>query len=444
MKDGAPHLNSQPPNREHASVVVHGRYKLLRELGRGGFGSVYLAEDALLERHVAMKVMSGFGNMFTALTEVTLLASLPPHPNICPYQRTLTVDGSPAIIMPYAQEGSLSEAIHGLSTNPRRVIELALQAAAGLKQVHAFELIHGDIKPQNLLLFDHGRLAVADFGLALHNARAQHGRIGGTQAYLPSDSEDFEEFGRGADWYAWALTFIEASLGYRTWRRGADALESLEAAGALAADSSGLPVRLARLLRVRPQERENVAQELIHELGIAYVELTGVPAPVQPPLAARPKDVPTYIPGLHRFDLVGGAFGPIVLIVRSAAAMSKAGLDSSSVLAIRDESELPANQVSSLASSIVTYGRLVDVLLGAGHDDLKPLIAETWSEMGLAYEYLGDLPGAVEAQTEALRTLDQLSPGQDHDKINRKAIGIALRLAEAYSALGAFDQVRQL
>lgn len=421
--------------------MIYGRYRLIRELGHGGFGRVYLAEDTLLQHRVAVKVLSSFGNAFTALTEATLLASLPPHPNICPYQRTLTVQGSPVIIMPYAERGSLVKEVDALSANPSRIIAFALQAAAGLSQVHAFELIHGDVKPQNLLLFEGERLAVADFGLAMHISSARHGRVGGTEAYLPPDNHDPDSLGRGVDWYAWALTFIETFIGYRPWKRGADAIENLESTGVLRNHSSGdLLRRLTKLLRVPPSDREQVAYDLISEFSDKYCELTGTRAPEAPRPVPRPVDVSTYVPGLHRVDLAGAVFGPEALLLRSEVAISKAGLDSSGVRAIGSDAIPSSNRISSLASSVVTFGRLIDALAMLENSSLVPFIAEAWSQMGLAYAYLGNLPGAVEAQTEALNLFYQMSRDQTDANFNQKMAGISLRLADSLSASGEFQE----
>lgn len=436
-------MNSTPSERQSSTGVIQGRYKIIKELGHGGFGHVYLADDMLLQRKVAMKFLSGFGDTFRALTEVTLLASLPPHPNICSYQRTLTVHGAPVIVMPYAEQGSLAEVAPNLSSAPSSLVALALQAAAGLSQIHAFELIHGDVKPHNLLLFAEGRLAVADFGVSMHISAAQDGRLGGTEAYLPQNGDDFIRYGRGTDWYAFSLTFIEAFLGYRPWKRGGDAWASLNKIGALHRSDVGRFIRcLAQILQVSPSDREQAAQGLIGELKNLYYEEIGTSALEAPPLIQKPKEVSDYVPGLHRVDLAGPVWGPEILLMRVLGAVYRAGLDSNSLESIKNDESVPANRESSLAASIVTFGRIIDTLTMMNSSILVPYIADAWSEMGFAYSYLGDLTGAVQAQIEALSVLSSVSMIENDDDFNLKTVGIALRLADALSELGSYQEAR--
>jgi len=421
--------------------MVTGRYKLLGEIGRGGYGEVFLAEDMLLDRRVALKKLGNFGNMFTALKEIAVLACLPPHPNICPYQATATVNGSPVIITPYAPGGSLASCINDVADNPVRIIELALQSAFGLSQVHAFGLIHGDVKPQNLLIFGGWRLAIADFGLATHYSQGQRGRVGGTDAYLPPESDLFAAPDIGSDWYAWGLTFIEASIGRRPWRRGADAFESLKEYGVLD-DSTvgGIPRRLAKILTSPPSAREEVAMEIISELGAVYSETTGSPHPVPPLVTERPSEVSTYIPGFQRSDLGGRVHGPEVLLLRSIDAADKAGLNADSLLAIHDEPVPATNLTAYLAGAIVTLGRIADALAVAADQRLEPLMGDAWSEMGLAYSYLGDPVGSVWAQMQAFEIFGALALKLNDDGLSEKTAGMSMRLSQSLSAIGEYQK----
>jgi serine/threonine protein kinase len=433
-------VSTKLPEEKDLPIIVEGRYKILRELGRGGYGSVYLAEDMLLGKPVAMKLLAGFGNMFTALAEITSLVSLPLHPNICPYQGTLTVDGVPVIVMPYAPGGTLADASQGISGNTVRIVELALQAAFGLSQIHASELTHGDVKPQNLLIFEDWRLAVGDFGLALQQSQAQFGPIGGTDAYLPFDEIGSTDL-KGIDWYSWALTFIEVSIGQRQWQRGADAFAILNRNGVLETSSEvNVPRTLARLLVASSGARDEVARELVDELNAIYLELAGKPAPVPPPLVPRPQEISTYTPGFQRLDLAGPVFGPEVLLVRAISAARKEGLEVSTIDTVHPEIDSPSNRTAYLAGSIVTYGRIVDALGAMGNGSLQPLIADAWSEMGLAYTYLGDPLGAVWAHKEAFEVLDRPSADSDDEKLEQKTAGISLRLAGSLADIGEFEQ----
>ena len=157
----------QDPDR--VAAALGGRYRVERELGRGGMGVVYLAVDTQLGRRVAIKVLPPAVDPEHAerfLREVRVLSSLQ-HPHIVPlHDAGTTVDGLTWYSMPYVEGGSLRDRIaHGPLLAARMAIEILRDVASALDAAHAKGIIHRDVKPANMLLAD-DRALLADFGVA--------------------------------------------------------------------------------------------------------------------------------------------------------------------------------------------------------------------------------------------------------------------------------------
>lgn len=164
-----------------------GRYRVCHELGTGSFGTVYLAEDSELGRHVAIKVpkFSGVDSSRAGpfLDEARKSAALK-HPGIVTIYDSGHQDGQCYVVMEYVQGQPLDKAAQGEPLY--RVIEWLAEAAEAIHYAHKRGLVHRDLKPANILIDDDGRAHVADFGLAVHELE-QHGRAGevsGTPAFM--------------------------------------------------------------------------------------------------------------------------------------------------------------------------------------------------------------------------------------------------------------------
>ncbi|MEM6991372.1 MAG: tetratricopeptide repeat protein [Myxococcota bacterium] len=164
---------SEPPNI--------GRFTVRSLLGRGAHGSVYLAEDAELDRLVAVKLIAGKGVGATArerlVREAQALAKLK-HPNVLTIYEVGLADDRVFIAMEYAEAGTFGEWCRshppGSPGHFDALVDLAVAVGHGLAAAHAAGLVHRDIKPANILLGDDGRPRLADFGLAT----AVHGDAG--------------------------------------------------------------------------------------------------------------------------------------------------------------------------------------------------------------------------------------------------------------------------
>ncbi|MGH9069391.1 MAG: serine/threonine-protein kinase, partial [Acidimicrobiales bacterium] len=202
--------------------VVGGRYRLVRPIGSGASGHVFLAEDANLSRPVAIKMLhaalagdEGFLRRFRA--EAQAAASLN-HPHVMAVIDWGEDQDGPFLVLEHLGGGSLRDLLDtGRRLSPSQATAMGLEAARGLAYAHRRGLVHRDIKPANLLFDDEGRLAVADFGLARALAEAAWtepvGALIGTARYSSPEAAQGRSLDGRADLYALGLVLIEAVSG---------------------------------------------------------------------------------------------------------------------------------------------------------------------------------------------------------------------------------------
>jgi eukaryotic-like serine/threonine-protein kinase len=167
-----------------------GRYRVIRLLGQGKFGRVYLAHDEDLKRPVAIKVpnperISRPEDLETYLHEARILASLD-HPHIVPvYDVGRTDDGLCYVVSKYIEGSDLAAKIRHDRLGFRQSTELVAAVAEALHYAHIRGLVHRDVKPANILIDAFGKPSVADFGLALRDEDYGKGaRLAGTPSYM--------------------------------------------------------------------------------------------------------------------------------------------------------------------------------------------------------------------------------------------------------------------
>ena len=198
-----------------------GNYQLERELGQGGMGTVYLAKDSGLNRHVALKILRSdlgedpsFATKF--LDEVEVTASLA-HPNIIRVFTLGEQDGRLYLVMEHLDQPNLEDSMQARGKIPEKeVLEIGIGIASALQFAHEETgLIHRDIKPGNIL-FGRGNIPkLADFGLAAgaRSALGQQDEIWGTPYYVSPERLLREPEDIRSDIYSLGATLYHALAG---------------------------------------------------------------------------------------------------------------------------------------------------------------------------------------------------------------------------------------
>ncbi|OUC76576.1 serine/threonine-protein kinase, partial [Streptosporangium minutum] len=177
---------------------VAGRYRLLEPIGEGGMGVVWRAHDELLDRVVAVKEVRHRGIDEAARTEMNRrtirearTAGRLDHPSVIIVHDVVEEEGRPWIVMQMVRSRSLGEVVRTDGPlPPGRVASVGLQVLGALLAAHAAGVLHRDVKPENVLLADDGRVVLTDFGIASmtqETAITRTGGMVGTPAFLPPE-----------------------------------------------------------------------------------------------------------------------------------------------------------------------------------------------------------------------------------------------------------------
>jgi eukaryotic-like serine/threonine-protein kinase len=282
-----------------ASELNHslaGRYRIEREIGRGGMAVVYLAEDLKHARRVAIKVLDPeLARALGAerfLREIEIAARLS-HPRIVPLLDSGSAGGLLYYVMPYVEGESLRDRLDREQQLPvGEAVEIARQAAAALAYAHEHGIVHRDVKPENILLSG-GEAMVADFGIARAVAAAggtkltQSGLVVGTPLYMsPEQASGVGHPDARSDVYSLACVLYEMLAGEPPFAgRTAQAVTARklsESAPEVRAvrDSTPGPVAavVRRALARVPADRYRTAAELAEALRRAENEGAADPA----------------------------------------------------------------------------------------------------------------------------------------------------------------------
>nr|MBA2525885.1 serine/threonine protein kinase [Pyrinomonadaceae bacterium] len=153
-----------------ASGTKFGRYEIRSQIGAGGMGEVYLAEDIKLNRKVALKILtvdiaSNAERMNRFVQEARAAAALN-HPNIAHIYEIGEAENTNFIAMEFIEGETLREAIHRDKVDLRTLLKYLAQVADGLAKAHAAGIVHRDLKPDNIMISRDGYAKILDFGLA--------------------------------------------------------------------------------------------------------------------------------------------------------------------------------------------------------------------------------------------------------------------------------------
>ena len=271
--------------------VANDRYTVLRALGSGGFGEVFLARDEVLGREVALKVLhrrcvDDGGGIERFGREARSAASLS-HPNVVAVHDfgQDPVDGAPYIVMEYVPGVTLADVLEGEGAlAPGVAAAVALGVASGLEAAHRRGVIHRDVKPANVLLAGagaFGAVKVADFGVArvvAEDTLTEENAVVGTAHYLSPEQAMGRPAGPASDLYSLGVVLYEMLAGRRPFEaEGAESPLAVamrhvtEEPDPPSASNPEVPPALdalvMRLLAKDPEGRPASAAILAEELG---------------------------------------------------------------------------------------------------------------------------------------------------------------------------------
>ena len=233
VAEAAPHLLEDDHTLEPGTVL--GSYTVVREIGRGGMGRVYLASDARLGRTVALKALPPQLTREPAhrerLRREARAAAVLTHPGICTVYALEEFDGELYIATEFVEGHTLRDEI-GAGRRPSldAIVATARELASALASAHAKGITHRDLKPENVMRTQDGRIKMLDFGLARVEAvpggigatvtASLPGGIAGTPAYMAPEQIEGRIAGPAADVFAFGVLMYEWISGRHPFQAG--------------------------------------------------------------------------------------------------------------------------------------------------------------------------------------------------------------------------------
>jgi len=297
-EDSWAHIPATPSNNTPSSngtalparLVKH--YRIIEKLGAGGMGEVFLAEDTKLARKVAIKFLgpsfTGEDRARSRLMREARAAAALEHPNICAIYEINEDSEAAFIVMQYVAGETLQAKMRGKPLELREAIDIAAQVAEALAEAHSRNIIHRDIKPQNVIITPSGKVKVLDFGLAKvvqqgepADAEAQTqtllteaGFVMGTVPYMSPEQAKGESLDARSDLFSLGALFYECITGKPAFR-GSSSIDT--AAQVIHVDppppsqvAEGLPpdvdTIIAKALAKRVEARYQSAAEILIDL----------------------------------------------------------------------------------------------------------------------------------------------------------------------------------
>ncbi|GAA3422454.1 serine/threonine-protein kinase [Streptosporangium vulgare] len=307
----------------HSERVVAGRYRLLRELGRGGMGVVWEGYDTLLNRSVAVKEVLLPPNLSPAEHQVQLTrtsreartAARLNHRGIVAIYDVAEQDGRPWIVMELVRARGLDEV--GLLP-VHQVADIGRQVLSALRAAHEAGILHRDVKPSNILLDAEGRAVLSDFGIAViegDTSLTQTGMVTGSPSFLPPERATGTDAGPWSDLWALGATLYAALVGHGPFERR-DAISTLGALLTEEPDFGVVPLEMRAVLtgmlqrepahRLTAQQADALLAEVVNDPSAA-ARRTGETA-VR--VREEPRDTGWGVePRRHRTGGTGG-YGP--------------------------------------------------------------------------------------------------------------------------------------
>jgi eukaryotic-like serine/threonine-protein kinase len=209
------------PSSAMIGTVLSGRYRLEAKLGSGGMSTVYLARDQTLDRPVAVKVMhremSEQADQLERFRQEARSVAKFSHPNVVSVIDAGEDGGHPYIVFEYIEGETLKQRIsRNGALDPQEAIAYAIEIGRGLSVAHARNMVHRDIKPQNILIDHEGRAKLTDFGISRQleqDGMTATGRVLGTTDYVAPEQAMGHKVDPRTDIYSLGVVLYEMLVG---------------------------------------------------------------------------------------------------------------------------------------------------------------------------------------------------------------------------------------
>jgi eukaryotic-like serine/threonine-protein kinase len=203
-------------------TVLAGRYQVVAQLGKGGMGEVYRADDRRLGQPVALKflpaALAKHPDRLERLVDEVRIGRQVSHPNVCRLYDIVEADGDHFVVMEYVDGEDLASLLRRIGRLPAdKALEIARDICAGLAAAHDKGVIHRDLKPANVMVDGRGHARIADFGLATLADRGPTGQVWGTPAYMAPEQFNGAPASPRSDVFALGLVLYEAFTGKRAY-----------------------------------------------------------------------------------------------------------------------------------------------------------------------------------------------------------------------------------
>lgn len=270
-----------------------GHYRIIEVLGEGGMGAVYRALDESLQRYVALKIIRGGegktddSKQMERLFQEARAQARVSHPNVVHIYFIDQHEGSPFFAMELVNGPTLKDRLEKGPLAFLEVVQIGLQLAKALRHALAFDTVHGDIKPSNILQTDTNEVKLSDFGLArrMSELKEGEGTLAGTPNYLSPESAARKSTDFRSDLYSLGVTLFELTFGKLPYSFGTQSVEERLKAHQFR------PVEFPEIWpeHVPPMWRDVLERLMAKDQELRYQSYDGLIADLE---AARPASLP--------------------------------------------------------------------------------------------------------------------------------------------------------
>jgi len=345
-----------------AESIAH--YRIIKKLGAGGMGEVYLALDTKLDRKVAIKVLRPDWveeeHLKKRLLREAQAAAKLDHPNICAIYDVNEAGPITFIVMQYIEGESLAEKMERQHLEVSTTLAMVEQAAEGLAEAHAHGIVHRDIKPQNMIVTPRGQLKILDFGLAKqirssdsvdHEAAtatllSTPGLVVGTMPYMSPEQVQGEPLDASSDIFSLGVTLYEMLAGKHPFKHKSAAVtmsrillgEPIPTEQFQAQVSPELQALLSKMLRKDKAARYQSAEDFLTDLRQLRAKVSASQSQADvtllKPSLTKDKLAHRVLSKARRYKwaVLASAFALILLAVGISRLLSAKQLDSLAIL----------------------------------------------------------------------------------------------------------------